>query len=182
MGKTVNEPRGIRCCYAPANIYEGSNAGTIKITDAIVYTIGGLSYAKAATDNIAMTAAVAQAALTSCVYLVTINAAGTVATVKSNVVLTADLVAGDAIIEWPTPADGYAVIGAILVQTAAATTFTAGTTDLGASGITDKYVSLATLPGSLEVDTTKFSGVSPTPSASASASASASVSPSPSPS
>lgn len=115
-----------------ANIAEGTNAATIKIQNAIRYNLWGTYYDKAVTDSIAMTACAAQAAERYCFYLVSINAAGTVTVTKGTETTTDTCVLPD------TPANEKA-IGAIKILTAAATTFTSGTTDLSAAGITDTY-------------------------------------------
>lgn len=119
-----------------AGLAEGTNATTIKTTNAVTYTIGGQLYTKAATDNIAFTATAQQAVSTFCLYLVSINAAGTVAMTKGTELGT------DTAVLPALPASS-APLGSIKVATDGATTFTGGTTDLGAAGITDTYVDLA---------------------------------------
>ncbi len=131
-------------CHGSAGLAEGTNANTIQIARAISYSIGGRQYNKAITDNIAMTALAAQAALTDCMYLVLINAAGTVSIVKGVEVANG---AGAALPDNPD-ATTYCVIGAFKIATAAATTFTSGTTDLSAAGITDTFYDLShVIPG-----------------------------------
>lgn len=123
-----------------AGIAEGTNAATIAIAApngaGVDYMINGVLYHKADGDNIAMTAATAQAAETFAKYLVSLNAAGTVTITKGADAATSALALLPA-----TPAS-EAAIGYIEIQTAAATTFTSGTTDLSAAGITDTYVDL----------------------------------------
>jgi hypothetical protein len=150
MLNMTNGVRGGTMCLSKAGLAEGTNANTIKTAApngaGIDFVIDGIAYHLADGDNIAMTALDAQAALTTCLYLVTVNAAGTVAMVKGDEVLTASLSGGDAVLRWPEPAAGYCPIGAIKIATAAATTFTSGTTDLSATGITDTYYDLMTIP------------------------------------
>ena len=145
--------RGATACYASAGLAEGTNANTIKIAApngaGIAFAINGLGYHKADTDNIAMTAHAVQAVSTKCLYLVQIDDAGTVSTVKGTAVLTADLTAGTAVLHWPMPAADKCPIGAVKVETDASTTFTAATTDLGAAGITDTYYNFV---GGMPVD------------------------------
>jgi len=120
---------------------EGTNAATIKTTAAVDFVISGLAYSKAATDNITVTACAAQADLTSCMYLITIDAAGTVTTTKGT-----EQVTGSGLdMLWPTIPANSAVLGAIKVATSGAT-FTAGTTDLGAGTVTDTYYNFFTPP------------------------------------
>jgi hypothetical protein len=134
--------RGATECYSKAGLAEGTNAATIKTaapngagTD---YAINGLAYHHADTDNIAMNALAIQADLTTCLYLVQITSAGVVSLKKGVEVLTADLAAGNKVLHWPLPDANNCPIGAIKVATSA-TTFTSGTTDLSAAGVTATY-------------------------------------------
>ena len=126
-------------CLGKALLAEGTNANTIKTTNAVDYSIGGRLYTKAATDNIAMTALAVQAALTDCMYLVLIDSAGAVSLVKGVEVANG---AGAYLPANPSPTT-KAVMGAFKIATAAATTFTSGTTDLSAAGITDTFYDLS---------------------------------------
>lgn len=125
-------------CLSKAGLAEGTNAATIQIAApngaGIDFAIGGVLYHKADTDNIALTAAAAQADGTTCWYLICINAAGTVSSVKG----TDD---GDI----PEPTSGTCPIGAIKVVTDGGT-FTAGTTDLGDAAVTDTYYDFMHVP------------------------------------
>ncbi len=143
MNLTQDYERGGTRCLSKAGLAEGSNAATIKTaapngagTD---FAIDGLLYHKADTDNIAMNALAAQAALTKCLYCVQIDSGGNVSLKKGDEELVADLAAGNKVLHWPLPDDGKCALGYIKIETAAATTFTSGTTDLGAAGITDTY-------------------------------------------
>lgn len=128
-------------------IAEGTAAATIKTTAATNYAINGLMYTKAITDNIAVTASASQAPLTTCLYVVGVDAAGAVTVVKGTEQLTADLTSGNKVLQFP---DGRSPLvcplGYIKVVTANATTFTAGTTDLSAAGITATYQDVFQLP------------------------------------
>lgn len=143
--------RGGTVCLGKAGCAEGTNAATIKIVAAdgttyINYAINGILYVKADTDNIALTAAAAQAVSTSCIYLFTLNSSGTVASVKGDAVLTADITSGKEPLQWPQPAANTCPFGAVRVDTNGSTTFTAATTDLGAAGITDTYYDIMGMP------------------------------------
>jgi hypothetical protein len=125
----------------------GTTAGTIKTTNATTYAINGLAYTKAATDNIAVTANATQAPLTTCLYVVGLDAAGAVTVVKGIEQLTADLASGNKVLQFP---DGrlptVCVIGYFKTVTASTTTFTAGTTSLAAAGVTTTYQDVFQLP------------------------------------
>lgn len=122
-----------------AGLAEGTNANTIQIAApngaGVDYMINGVLYHKADTNNIAMTALAAQAADTYAKYLVSLDAAGTVTLTKG-----ADAASSALALLPATPAN-QAAIGYIEVQTTGVT-FTSGTTDLSAAGITDTYVNL----------------------------------------
>lgn len=123
------------CALGNAGWAEGTNATTIKTVNAIDYCIDGVIFTKAATDNIAFTATAQQAVSTFCLYLFSIDSAGTVTVTKGTELGTDTAV-------LPARPASSAVIGAVKVATDGATTFTGGTTDLGAAGITDTYLNL----------------------------------------
>ena len=127
-----------------AGLGEGTNANTIKTTAAVDYVINNLVYTKAITDNIAVTANSVQADLTTCMYLVTIDAAGTVTTTKG----TEQKTNSEQPLTWPTIPANSAVLGAIKVVNSGGT-FTAGSTDLGAATVTDTYYNFFTAPTSV---------------------------------
>ena len=142
MNPTLAIPRGVTACFASAGLTIAATADRIKIAApngaGIDFAIDGLGYHKADTDNIDVSAA-AQAALTTCLYLVQIDSSGTVSLVKGTEVLNADLSAGKTVLHWPEPDDGKCPIGAVKVKCENAATFTFGTTDLSATDVTDTY-------------------------------------------
>lgn len=151
MSFTLDSPFGATMATNSAGLAEGTNDHTIKTVaaDGTTYTnymINGYLYAKADTDNIAVTACAQQAVSTSCLYLVSINSSGTVTTTKGDEVATADLTAGTAVLNWPAVPANTCPLGGFKIATDASTTFTAGTTDHGAAGITDTYYNFGTVP------------------------------------
>jgi len=113
-----------------AGIAEGTAAATLKPTIDIYYSLYNKpGLIKTATDNIAMTACAQQAVSTFCYYLVSINATGTVTTTKGT----------DNTYALPSTPSGNVPIGAFKVTTDASHTFTSGTTDLSAAGITAAF-------------------------------------------
>lgn len=143
FGADLKSGAGVTACFASAGLAEGTNANTIKIVApngaGIDYAIDGYGYHKADTDNIAMTALAAQAALTTCLYLIQIDSDGTVSLLKGTEELTADLTAGIKVVHWPEPADNKCPIGGFRVVLANAATFTSGTTDLSATDVTATF-------------------------------------------
>lgn len=128
------------------DLAEGTNSATIKTTDACSYTIAGVTYEKAATDNIAITAAAEQAISTYCLYLVSINSSGTVTVTKGTATAT------DTAVLPALPASS-APLGYFKIATDGVTTYTAGTTDNGAAGITDTYVDLTVMDSGTSAST-----------------------------
>lgn len=119
-------------CMGACGLAEGTNAATIKTAAAVDFTIDGKMYTKAITDNIAITAGEVQSADTYRKYLVSIVAAGTV-TVTGGVEAATSALA----LLPDLPADS-APLGYFEIQTVAVT-YTPGTTDNSAAGITDTY-------------------------------------------
>lgn len=146
MRNLIDSARGLTLCLQKPTVGEGTNSATLLTTAAVDFLIDGRLYEKAITDNIAITACAQQATLTTCLYLVTIDTAGTVTTTKGREILTADLTAGNDVLEWPACPSGECPIGAFRIVAASGYTYTAGTTDNGATGITDTYYEVCAVP------------------------------------
>jgi len=113
-----------------AGLAEGTNAATIKTTNILHYRIAGQAYAKAVTDNIALTATGVLASGTTTYLLLSINAAGTVTSTAPAAPRVGDPdITG--LLLGALPA-ANAVIGILKVVATAA--FTPGTTDLAGQG------------------------------------------------
>jgi len=124
-------------------IGDGAKTGVAVPTTVIDYAIDGIGYATtAAATNKPLSADTAQAALTKCLYLICVDADVAFTSVKGREVLVADLVAGNDVLEWPEVPANKVAIGAVKIETGAATTFTPGTTALDAANITDTYYNI----------------------------------------
>jgi hypothetical protein len=111
------------------------------------YAINGIMYHIADSADITPTAAAAQGLLSTCIYLVCGNTSSALVTVKGVAKLNADLTAGNAVLDWPTPAVDTCPIGAIKVQTLTSGDFTMGTTALTpAATLAVTYYDLTLLP------------------------------------
>lgn len=134
-----------------AGVAEGTNANTFRIVNATNYSIAGLGYLKAATDNLAFTAGhTALGNSQRCAFFVCLDAAGNVTTIQGDIVTPSPSGEVRRAAEIPNPTDRV-VIGAILVTTGSSATFTPGSTDLSAAGVTGTYYQFigdyaATLP------------------------------------
>ncbi len=119
-----------------AGVDEGTNANTFKTTYATSYTVDGVGCYKAATDNLAFSAGhTALGNSQRCAFFVCLDNAGNVTTLQSTIVTPSPTGDQRAAAEIPNPT-GKTVIGALVVTTGAAATFTAGATDLSAAGVT----------------------------------------------
>lgn len=135
----------------------------IKTTVIIPYIIDGVFKSKAITDNISIAYAgptvynngavsAVNGAFTGAVggstrlYNLYLDAAGTVSVEPGPIVNTADLAAGVSPLQFAGAKRQLACFGAVRVALTASTTFTPGTTLLGAAGVTATYINLATVP------------------------------------
>ena len=144
----------------------GAAAATVKTTSAINYTINGIAKIKAAltTQSIAVThdafgvpvakgfAAYAQPAGTRVVYVLSANAAGTVAVSQGTYLGQRMPKRGDLSVTLdgtggvPLEPYGFTAFGAIVINLAVAATFTPGTTALDAAGVTATFYDVSVLP------------------------------------
>ena len=142
MSYNLEEANGGYLSLTAAGLAEGTNANTFKTVNTLTFTADGVFKSKNATDNLTFTAgATVVPASSACLFAVWINAAGTVSTTQGPIVASTD--------ECPVPTTvgGLALVGLIKVVTDGSTTFTAGSTDLGASGVTDTYYDCSVMPG-----------------------------------
>lgn len=144
----------------------GTVNGTIQITAAINYVLDGIFRTKAITNNISIAinngsqvyqapAGVGPANGTftggvngsTRLYLLSMDAAGTVIVTPGAIVDSAELAGGRAALHFPnTPVSTLCPFGAIRVALTAGTTFTPGQTVLTAAGVTVSYINLADVP------------------------------------
>lgn len=166
---TLRTALGDRCFSKATLAINAGAAATIKTTGATTYSVGGVFYSKAAlsAQSIAIThrfdggvvtadrPAYVQPISTTVIYVIAVNAAGTVAVVQGSyagqsITFLPDLskiVTGAGGV--PAEPEGYTAIGAIKVVTNGSTTFTPATTALDAAGLTVTYFDISTLPMSL---------------------------------
>jgi len=126
-----------------AGLAEGTNSATFKTVNTLTFTNNGVFKSKAATDNLTFSTGTALAASQACLFGVWINTSGTVTTSQGPI-----QAAGD---PCPVPSQATAnttLVGLIKVTTSSAATFTPGTTDLSASGITAAFSDCMDMPGS----------------------------------
>ena len=150
MYENIGLTRGGTLCLSRSAVAEGTAAATLLLaapngagTD---FAIDGLIFHKADVDNIAMNAQTVQAISTTCLYAVQLDSAGAVTIKKGVEVPTLDLTNGVKVLNWPLPDAARCAIGYIKIVTGAAATFTSGTTDLSAAGITATYNSVVLPP------------------------------------
>lgn len=165
MSDNLSLAQGLTVALNSGGLAEGTNANTIQIAAAISYTIDGRFYSKAITDNIAISYSgptVYQAAAggvqavnggfsggvngSTRLYGIFLSTAGAVSILPGKIVDSAELAAGRAPLEFPDAPAGVCPIGALRIALTAGTTFTPGSVDLSASGVTATFYNLADMP------------------------------------
>lgn len=128
-----------------AGLAEGTNANTFKTVNTLTFTSNGVFKSKAATDNLTFTAGTALGNSQACLFGVWITSGGTISTTQGPI-----NAAGD---PCPVPSQvtaGTTLVGLIKVTTSSAATFTPGSTDLSASGVTAAFFDCMDMPGSAQ--------------------------------
>lgn len=115
------------------DVARASTANRIRLTGGANYFIKDQIFYKAATDNIVVSALAAQPDATTRYYLIQIDATGAVSVLAGNARRV------------PTPSTGNAALAVMKVVTNGAT-FTPGTTDLNAAGVTTTFANLYRWP------------------------------------
>lgn len=146
-------PRGGTMCLSKAGLAIASSDKAKLYMNApngagVDFAINGTLYHKTTANELAVTAAVIQPALYTCLYLVMLSTSGTVTTLKGTQVLTAGLSAEDEVLKLPQATADTCPIGYFKVVTAGTATYTAATTGLNDSDVTTTYVDLMTIPPS----------------------------------
>lgn len=144
-------PRGGTLCLSMAGLaIGGTGKNDLEIAapngTGVDFAINGVLYHKADADDIPITAATVQPVLTKCIYLVCLNASGTLSTVKGTEQLVTDLSAKTEVLRFPQPVADTCPIGYVTVSLASTATFTAGTTNFNASNVTAAYFNLFSVP------------------------------------
>lgn len=157
-----------RCLTKSALAINAAAAATVKTTGPTTYTVNGIQYSKASLAAQAITpthdaygnpvasgiAAYVQPNLTTVFYVVSVNAAGTVAVSQGSYAgqpqpFPSDLSRvniGNGLI--PVEPAGYTAIGVLKVATSGGATFTPGTTALDAANVAVTYADVDVLPTS----------------------------------
>jgi hypothetical protein len=147
-GNTLEIPRGFTGCLSKAGLGIAGTADRVKFTApngaGTDFAINGIAYHYADGDNVDTGAAAVQAADTTCLYLICASAAASpaISVVKGEEVLNTETAAGTAAVHWPEPTAGTCPIGAVKVVTVAVT-FTLGTTNFDAAGVTETWYDFA---------------------------------------
>lgn len=107
------------------------------------YAINGKTYTLTSGDGDVKFDGFTVTAGYTALFLVQVNAAGTITVLKSNEAKNADFAAGDDVLHWPELTANNCPIGAVKIVATAV--FTGGTTALG-TGNTATYYNLMTVP------------------------------------
>lgn len=158
-----------RCLTKATLAINAGGAATVKTTGATTYSVDGVLYSKAAlaAQSIAPThdafgnlvaagiAAYVQPVNTTVFYVVSVNAAGTVAVSQGSYLGQTQAFPNDLSKIWtgtgaiPVEPAGYTAIGVIKVAPTVAATFTPGTTLLDAANVNATYFDVDILPATL---------------------------------
>ena len=148
MSYNLEEANGGCLTLTAAGLGESSGtAAKIKSTATATYTIDGVFKALSANDSLAFSSGhTTVPASSACLFAVWADGSAdsetAVSTTQGPIVGAAD------VCPVPPLASGKALLGLVKVVTNGSTTFVPGTTDLGASGVTDSYYDCMTMPGS----------------------------------
>lgn len=129
-----------------AGLAEGTAANTFKTANTFEFTVDGIVYSLAATDNSAFSSG--HTALDNnqaCLFAVWVDSANTISTTQGNIVDNTDLTNDIDALKMPDVVASKALVGLIKVSTAVAT-FTPGSTDLNATNVTDTYYDCSLMP------------------------------------
>lgn len=158
-----------RCLTKATLAINAGGAATVKTTGATTYSVDGVLYSKAAlsAQSIAVThdcfgspvaagvAAYVQPTNTTVFYVLSLNAAGTVAVSQGSYVGQTQTFANDlgkiytGTGAMPVEPAGYTAIGVIKVAPTSAVTFTPGTTVLDVANLNATYYDVDILPATL---------------------------------
>jgi len=153
--ETLRRAIGNQCLAAAGFAIHGGNAENVLTANAVTLTIDGVFNAFAAQTEIDLSAITVHdrdgvvddtkrtlADGYEQKFVLAANAADTIVVVAGDPLPTAQ---GDEP-DWPSLPDGYAPFGGLKVVNASSADFVLGTTDLSASGITDTYYDIMTIP------------------------------------
>lgn len=145
--------------FASGALANGTTAGTIQTTVIVPYTIDGVFYSKAITNNIAIPISqlpvygqpidgsfTGQVGGSVRLYGIYLDTTGAVSLVPGRITNVANLAAGLDTLQFPANIKGKVCIGVMRVALTAGTTFIPNTTALNAAGVTTTYLNLSAIP------------------------------------
>jgi hypothetical protein len=140
--------RGGTACLSKAGLVVGGTTSKVQIAApngaGVDFAIGGYIYHKGDTDDVFTLSGAIQTVLYSCIYVLSLDKDGAAHCTQGKEVLTANVTAGRAPLEWPTAPADCCAIGAIRVNATSAL-FNPGTTALG-TGNTVVYYDFFAVP------------------------------------
>jgi len=158
LGALANQPDAYNVSKAIDSLYRnqvlnsaglgiqgGSAAATWATANVVNYMVEGVNATLAAQSSKAVPSAITWAAVASTfqagAFLVTVDNAGTVATVPTNVGTGTSAAIARANIVWPVVPDGQVVVGVVIIANSAANVaFTAASTNLDATNISTTFI------------------------------------------
>lgn len=131
-------------CNQKAGLAAGTTTSKVKSANSVEYSINGKLYSKAASDPLDTPTGSDQGSDSKALYLFSLDSGGNVTCTQSEIVGSSETV------HWPDLPSDQAPIGGIKVVTNSTTTFSPGSTNLGASGVTTTYYDLQLVPAVAE--------------------------------
>ena len=147
MSKNLHDVRGLNLALNSGALAVGTAGATLDTGATINFLNDGEFKSKTAITSGAITASTTViAALYSALFTVSLDADGNMTVSHGQQELTADVTAGRRALHWPQPPAGDTVIGGFRIDVASGYSYTPGTTENGATGITDTYYNFGCLP------------------------------------
>ena len=110
------------------------------------YAINGLTYLLSSGNGDVKLDDNTVTTLCTVLFLVCVDATGTITVVKGTEVLNTAITNGTSVLKWPAPTANTCPIGALKVKNATSSVFTGGTTHQDATDITTTYYNFFTVP------------------------------------
>lgn len=141
--------RGLTACLSTATCGIGGTPALARFTApngaGVDFAIDGLMYHKADADDVWTLSGDDIPINSECIFLLCLNASGTMSVVQGESILTADLSSGKKVLRWPAAGDTVCPIGAVRVTTTSVV-FVPGTTSLAEAATVDTYYNFSTMP------------------------------------
>jgi hypothetical protein len=146
---SAEQLRGLTACFSKAVCGIGGTPALARFTApngaGVDFSINGIMYHKADADDVWTLSGDDVPINSECIFLLCLNASGTMSIVQGESILTADLTNGSKLLKWPQHDVDVCPIGAVRVTTTS-TVFVPGTTSLAEGATVDTYYDFSVMP------------------------------------